>query len=110
MLTKNDLIDYFYRGIKDKNELRIGVEHEKFVLNTKDFKPVSYEEKNGIKEIFLNCIKLGWKPIYDDKNSLVTGLKKENEFITLEPGGQLELSGAPLKNIHETCNETTKHL
>ena len=110
MMTKNDLIDYFYRGIKDKTELRIGVEHEKFVLDRKDFKPVSYEQKNGIKEIFLKCIKFGWTPIYDDKNSLVTGLKKENEFITLEPGGQLELSGAPLKNIHETCNETTKHL
>ena len=110
MLTKNDLIDYFYRGIKDKTELRIGVEHEKFVLDRKDFKPVSYEQKNGINEIFLKCIKSGWTPIYDDKNSLVTGLKKENEFITLELGGQLELSGAPLKNIHETCNETTRHL
>ncbi len=51
MLKKNDLIDYFYKGIKDKNDLRIGVEHEKFVLKKDSLHQLSYEESNGIKDL-----------------------------------------------------------
>ena len=51
MLKKNDLIDYFYKGIKNKNDLRIGVEHEKFVLKKDTLKQLSYQESNGIKDI-----------------------------------------------------------
>ena len=53
MLKKNDLIEYFYKGIKDKNNLKIGVEHEKFVLNKNDYNQVSYDMHNGIKDILL---------------------------------------------------------
>ena len=53
MLKKNDLIEYFFKGIKDKNNLKIGVEHEKFVLNKKNFRQVSYEMPYGIKDILL---------------------------------------------------------
>ena len=66
MLQKNDLIDYFYKGIKDKNNLKIGVEHEKFVLNKKNFKQVSYDMQNGIKDILLRFVKNGWAPKYDN--------------------------------------------
>ena len=55
MLTKIDLIDYFHKGLKSKSNLNIGVEHEKFVLNKKTLKPLSYDEPNGIKDIFLRC-------------------------------------------------------
>ena len=110
MLKKNDLIDYFYKGIKDKNDLRIGVEHEKFVLKKDSLHQLSYEESNGIKDILLKFVNKGWKPKYDDKNTTIIALERFGESITLEPGGQIELSGAQLKNIHQTCTETNRHL
>ena len=110
MLKKNDLIDYFYKGIKDKNDLRIGVEHEKFVLKKDSLHQLSYEEPNGIKDVLLKFVNKGWKPKYDDKNTTIIALERFGESITLEPGGQIELSGAQLKNIHQTCTETNRHL
>ena len=110
MITKNDLIEYFYKGIKDKNNLKIGVEHEKFVLNKNDFKQVSYGMSNGIKDILIRFVKKGWLPKYDDEGETIIALERFGESITLEPGGQIELSGAQLNNIHQTCTETTRHL
>ena len=110
MLKKNDLIDYFYRGIKDKNNLKIGVEHEKFVLDKNNFRQLSYDKKNGIKDILLRFVKNGWTPKYDDEEKTIIALQRFGESITLEPGGQIELSGAQLNNIHQTCTETTRHL
>jgi len=110
MINKNHLIEYFFAGIKSKNDLKIGVEHEKFLLNKNSLQPISYDEKNGIKNILEKFTTLGWTPSYDDNQKTIMALKKGKEAITLEPGGQIELSGAPLDNIHETCEETTKHL
>ena len=110
MIKKDDLTEYFFRGIKCKNNLKIGVEHEKFILNTNTLKPLSYEEHNGIKEILEKLTTIGWMPLYDDNKQTIIALKRGKEAITLEPGGQIELSGAPLDNIHETCEETTNHL
>ncbi len=110
MLKKTDLIEYFYKGIKEKNNLKIGVEHEKFVLSKKNFHQVSYEMPKGIKDILLKFVKNGWKPQYDDEDKTIIALKRFGESITLEPGGQIELSGAQLSNIHQTCSETTRHL
>ena len=72
MLKKNDLIDYFYKGIKNKNDLRIGVEHEKFVLKKESLHQLSYEEPKGIKEILLKFVDRGWKPKYDDEHTTIT--------------------------------------
>ena len=110
MINKNQLIEYFYQGTKSKNKIKIGVEHEKFILNKDTLLPVSYEETNGIKNILEKLTLTGWKPFYDDNQQTIIALKKGKEAITLEPGGQIELSGAPLDNIHETCEETTNHL
>jgi len=110
MINKNELIGYFFDGIKSKNNLKIGIEHEKFLLNKETLKPISYDEKNGIKKILEQFTTLGWTPSYDENNKTIIAVKKGKEAITLEPGGQIELSGAPLDNIHETCEETTKHL
>ncbi len=110
MLKKDDLIQYFFKGIKEKNNLKIGVEHEKFVLNKKDYNQVSYEAKNGIKDILLRFVNNGWTPKYDDEKNTIIALERFGESITLEPGGQIELSGAQLNNIHQTCTETTRHL
>ena len=110
MLKKNDLIEYFFKGIKHRNNLKIGVEHEKFVLSKKNFHQVSYEMENGIKDILLRFKKNGWTAKYDDNNDTIIALERFGESITLEPGGQIELSGAQLNNIHQTCTETTRHL
>ena len=110
MINKNHLIEYFYNGIKPKNRLKIGVEHEKFILNKNTHLPLSYDDKNGIKNILEKLVTKKWKPIFDDNQQTIIALKKGKEAITLEPGGQIELSGAPLDNIHETCEETNTHL
>ena len=110
MINKNDLIDYFISGIKHKNNLKIGVEHEKFVLDKNSFLPRNYDEKHGIRDILERLSSMGWTPSYDDNQKTIVALLKGKESITLEPGGQIELSGAPLDNIHETCEETTQHL
>ncbi len=110
MLKKNDLIDYFYRGIKDKKNLKIGVEHEKFVLRKNNFNQLSYNEKNGIKDLLLRFLDNGWSPKFDDRDKTIIALERFGESITLEPGGQIELSGAQLNNIHQTCTETSRHL
>jgi len=110
VINKNELIGYFFDGVKSKNNLKIGVEHEKFILNKESLKPISYYENNGIKNILEKLTTLGWEPLYDDNKNTIIAVKKGKQAITLEPGGQIELSGAPLDNIHETCEETTNHL
>ena len=70
MLNKNNLIEYFENGIKSSSELKIGTEHEKFILNKKTLKPLKYEGNNGIREIFLSLMEKGWKPIYEGTNSV----------------------------------------
>ncbi len=110
MLNKKKLIQYFESGIKLEKKLRIGTEHEKFILNKSTLQPLSYEGNNGIHDIFLDLIEMGWRPIYDGKNNIIVGLKKDKQNISLEPAGQFELSGQPLENIHQTCDEITNHL
>ena len=70
------------------------------------FHQLSYEQPNGIKDILLRFVQNGWKPKYDDKDKTIVALERFGESITLEPGGQIELSGAQLNNIHQTCSET----
>ena len=64
MIKKNDLTEYFFQGIKSKHDMKIGVEHEKFVLNKNSFKPITYDEKNGIKDILEELVSLGWKLLH----------------------------------------------
>tara|TARA_Y100001970_G_scaffold200375_1_gene243728 strand:+ start:21216 stop:22553 length:1338 start_codon:yes stop_codon:yes gene_type:complete len=110
MIKKSNLTEYFFKGIKSKTNLKIGVEHEKFILNKNTLKPLSYDEINGVKKTLEKLTTFGWKPLYDDNQHTIIALKRGKEAVTLEPGGQIELSGAPLDNIHETCEETTNHL
>ena len=106
-----DMAEYLADGCKPKERFRIGTEHEKFVFFTADNSPVPYEGAasisallNGMKE------KTGWEPIIDAGN--IIGLAEPNGMgaISLEPGGQFELSGAPLETLHETCKESNQHL
>ena len=106
MITKKEhLINYFQSGIKDTNNLKIGIEHEKFIFDLKTNKRVNYQK---ILEMFKGLYEFGWKPILEDNN--IIGLKKRGKSITLEPGNQIELSGDTLSNIHEACTESQDYL
>ncbi len=107
--SKQQLIDYIASGSKPKNEWTIGTEHEKFVYCVDTQKPVPYHGERSINAI-LNALKkeFDWEPIME--GDYIIGLKKDGQSVTLEPGGQLELSGAMLKTLHETCAESNSHL
>jgi len=109
--NRTDLIETLSRGNKPKSEWRLGTEHEKFTFYRKSLKPVPYEGSNGIRTL-LEGVMLGttWEPVLD--NGKIIGLKcsESGGAISLEPGGQFELSGAPLATVHETCVETNDHL
>ncbi|WP_374384809.1 glutamate--cysteine ligase [Dongia sp.] len=106
--AKSQLIDWIAKGNKPKSEWRIGTEHEKFVFDLKTLRPVPYEGPNGIGKLLAGLTRYGWEPIEEDGNIIALTMNGEN--ITLEPGGQFELSGAPLRTIHETCREVGEHL
>jgi len=103
--SKDDIIRYFKSGIKNTKEFKIGIEHEKFLFNKKDFSRIDYSK---IKKMFKVMLEFGWNPIYEEKN--IIGLNKGGKNITLEPGNQIELSGDKLNNIHEACSEAQDYL
>ena len=107
--SKQQLIDYIADGEKLKSDWTIGTEHEKFVYCVDSGRPVPYYGERSIKAI-LEALKteFDWEPIMEGEN--IIGLKKDGQSVTLEPGGQLELSGAMVKNLHQTCAESTSHL
>ncbi|MGB3877257.1 MAG: glutamate--cysteine ligase [Shinella zoogloeoides] len=106
-----DMAEYLADGCKPKEKFRIGTEHEKFVFFTADNSPVPYFGEASISAL-LNGMqaKTGWEPIMDAGN--IIGLAEPSGMgaISLEPGGQFELSGAPLENLHQTCKESNQHL
>ncbi|XP_021291113.1 glutamate--cysteine ligase, chloroplastic [Herrania umbratica] len=105
-LTKEDLVAYLASGCKPKEKWRIGTEHEKFGFEFKTLRPMKYEQiaelLNGISERF------DWDKVMEGDN--IIGLKQGKQSISLEPGGQFELSGAPLETLHQTCAEVNSHL
>ncbi|MEH6715295.1 glutamate--cysteine ligase [Parasphingorhabdus flavimaris] len=102
------LVEPMASGEKPRDRWRIGTEHEKFVYSTKDHHAPSYDEPGGIKDLLLAMREFGWKPV--EEGGKVIAMSGSDGAISLEPAGQLELSGAPLENLHETCNETGRHL
>ena len=103
--TKEQIIEYFKSGIKDKKNFKIGIEHEKFLFDNNSNKRIDYLK---IKEMFSALLEFGWNPILEKNN--VIGLNKGGKNITLEPGNQIELSGEKLNNIHEACAESQDYL
>ena len=103
--SKELIIEYFKSGIKDKKDFKIGIEHEKFLFDSKKNKRIDYSK---IKEMFSALNELGWNPIKEKEN--IIGLNKGDKNITLEPGNQIELSGGKLNNIHEGCSESHDYL
>ena len=103
--SKEQIIEYFKSGIKEKKDFKIGIEHEKFLFNKNDNTRINYSK---IKEMFTALLEFGWNPVLEKGN--VIGLNKGGKNITLEPGNQIELSGDKLNNIHEACAESYDYL
>ncbi len=106
--NRADLISVFAKGEKPAERWRIGTEHEKFVYRTADHRAPSYDEPGGIRDLLMALTRYGWEPIMEGDNVIALGGVDGN--VSLEPAGQLELSGAPLENLHQTCAETGRHL
>lgn len=96
-------------GCKPKSDWRIGTEHEKFGFCTDTLKPLPYDGERSIKAVLTGLQeRFGWAPV--EEGGKLIGLTKDGGNVSLEPGGALELSGAPLETIHETCDEVNTHL
>ena len=106
--SRDQLVAPMRNGEKPKADWRIGTEHEKLVYKRNDFHAPSYEEPGGIRDILMNMQDFGWKPV--EEGGKVVAMSGVDGAVSLEPAGQLELSGAPLENLHETCNEAGRHL
>ncbi|MEL7543497.1 MAG: glutamate--cysteine ligase [Pseudomonadota bacterium] len=109
---RSQLIEHLAAGCKPRDAWRIGTEHEKFGFRTADHSPVPYEGPAGIRALLEEMIaRFGWAPIMEGDN--IIALKMADApirgNISLEPGGQLELSGGPLENVHQTCSEVNGH-
>ncbi|WP_091736857.1 glutamate--cysteine ligase [Phenylobacterium immobile] len=106
-LTFENLVSWFESGGKPADQWRVGAEHEKFVFQVEGHKPVPYEP-NGIKALLDGMMRFGWAPVMEGET--VIGLERNMANISLEPGGQFELSGAPHETMHEIAEETQVHL
>ncbi len=106
---RRQLVAYLEQGCKPPGDFRIGTEHEKFAFRWRDLRPLAYEEPGGIRDLLMGLARgFGWRVIEEDGRPIA--LEQGRARITLEPGGQLELAGAPLLHLHETCAEVHTHL
>jgi len=105
---RRQLIEYLEGGCKPPERWRIGTEHEKFVFRRSDLRRVPYEGPDGIRALLEGLQRFGWTPVLENGNPIA--LAQGNCAISLEPGGQFELSGAPLDTLHQTCAEVHEHL
>ena len=106
--SRADLISVFAKGEKPAERWRIGTEHEKFVFRTADHRAPSYDEPGGIRDLLMALTRFGWEPVMEGGH--VIALSGSDGTVSLEPAGQLELSGAAVENLHQTCAETGRHL
>ncbi len=107
-LTLEDLAGYLAAGAKPKTAWRIGAEHEKFGFIKGTCERLPYDGPQGIRAMLEGLTRFGWTPVEEDGH--VIALSRDGASISLEPGGQFELSGAPLDDIHLICDETGRHL
>jgi glutamate--cysteine ligase len=106
---RQQLADYLAAGEKPREAWRIGTEHEKFGFRTDDLRPPTFEGERGIKVLLETLAsRYGWDVAREGENPVA--LSRKGASITLEPAGQLELSGAMLETIHQTCAEVNSLL
>jgi glutamate--cysteine ligase len=103
------LVEYFRAGETPRADWKVGTEHEKIGLYEGSLRPVPYGGERGIHALLEGIARdAGWKPLHDAGK--LVGLELDGSTITLEPGGQLELSGAPLASLHDTAREFREHI
>jgi glutamate--cysteine ligase len=107
--SKRQLVEYLESGCKGPADWRIGTEHEKFAYTTDDLRPLPYHGERSIEAVLTGLMGLGWQPVYEGGN-VIALTDATGASVSLEPGGQVELSGAPLETLHQTCCETYQHL
>jgi glutamate--cysteine ligase len=108
--NRGQLIEYLESGCKPPEQWRLGTEHEKFGYTVADLKPLPYENGPGIRAILEGLAEqFDWRPVREQGNTIAL-IEDSGASVTLEPGGQLELSGALLDNLHQTCTEVNTHL
>ncbi len=108
--NRQQLIEYLEAGCKPKPEWGLGTEHEKFGFTVNDLRPLPYAGKRGIRAILEGLAgQFGWQPV-EEQDNIIALLGDTGASVTLEPGGQLELSGALLDSVHQTCDEVYTHL
>ncbi|MFC3705430.1 glutamate--cysteine ligase [Devosia honganensis] len=109
--SRADLIEAMERGSKPAEQWRIGTEHEKHVFHTDPLRPVAYEGENGIRALLAGIEQeTGWHPFYDGDNPIGLRNFEVAGGISLEPGGQFELSGSPMADLHATAAELAEHM
>jgi glutamate--cysteine ligase len=108
-ITRRDqLAGALASGEKPREAWRIGTEHEKFGFRTDDLRPPPFDGERGIEALLKGLVRFGWEAVEEGGRTIA--LYKDGASVTLEPAGQLELSGAPLEHIHQTCREVGSHL
>jgi glutamate--cysteine ligase len=105
---REQLVEYLVSGTREVDKWKIGTEHEKFGFRLDDLRPPPYEGERGIGAMLKGLTRFGWAPVEEKGN--VIALTRGDGSITLEPAGQLELSGGQVDTIHDTCREVTCHL
>lgn len=106
-LTRDDLTQWFQNGCKPPENWLIGTEHELFVFDPETRLPIPYQGKKSISALFDAMAAFGWEPVCENGN--IIAMNRDGASLSLEPAGQFELSGAPLKTLHETAQELDKH-
>ncbi|TRL39139.1 glutamate--cysteine ligase [Rhizobium straminoryzae] len=111
LTSVEEMVTYIAKGSKPEETFRIGTEHEKFAFFQSDRSPVPYFGERSISALLKGMQeKLGWEPIMDGEHIIGLGEQSGMGAISIEPGGQFELSGAPLETLHQTCRESNQHL
>jgi len=106
--NKAEMINWIAAGCKSESDWLIGTEHEKIGFDLSNLKPLPYDGDTGIFAMLEGLKEFGWQGVVE--NGYLIALKRDGASVSLEPGGQFELSGAPLKTIHQTCGEVNQHL
>ncbi|MGQ3674001.1 glutamate--cysteine ligase [Xanthobacter sp. TB0139] len=109
--SRDELVAWMEKGVKPESDFRIGTEHEKIPFTLSGHEPVPYEGEKGIRRLLEGMqLLLGWEPIMEGETIIGLADVTGGGAISLEPGGQFELSGAPLASVHETSVELNAHL
>lgn len=111
LTSRDELVAWIAAGEKPADQFRLGTEHEKTPFTVKGHQPVPYEGERGIQALLEGMQRrIGWEPIMEQDNIIGMADSHGGGAISLEPGGQFELSGAPLETVHDTRDELDAHL